>query len=229
MSFKSQSLLVVPLLFVVAGCKRNEQPQTTNLSSASPAVATQASPVTQTSPIADPSSSSQTKARIDACSLLTSAEIEGVQKEAVKETKLSGSSNGGFSVSQCFFTLPTFTNSISLQVTQRGDDSAARDPREFWRETFHRDRKSEKEREREEKEKGREKRRSEEEEEGEGAPPLKVSGVGDEAFWVGSRVAGALYVLKGNSYLRVSIGGAGAQKEKIQKSKDLGQRVAARL
>lgn len=230
MTFKSQSLLVVPLLFVLAGCKRNEQPQTTNLSAAPPTVATEASPGTQASPIVDPASSSQIKAKIDACSLLTSVEIEGVQKEAVKETKLSGSSNGGFSVSQCFFTLPTFTNSISLQVTQRGDDSAARDPREFWRETFHRDRKSEEEREREEKEKGREKRgRSEEEEEGESAPPLRVSGVGDEAFWVGSRVGGALYVLKGNSYLRVSIGGAGAQKEKIQKSKNLGQKVASRL
>lgn len=226
MALKSKSLLAVLLLFVLAGCKRNEQPQITNPAAASPSVGQQISPATQTSP-ADPANSSQTKAKVDACALLTSAEIEGVQKEAVKETKLSGSSNGGFSVSQCFFTLPTFTNSISLQVTQRGDDSAARDPREFWRETFNRNQKSEKEREREQKE--REKRGRSEEEEEEGAPPLKVSGVGDEAFWVGSRVGGALYVLKGNSYLRVSIGGAGAQKDKIQKSKDLAQKVAARL
>lgn len=225
MALKSKSLLVVVSLFVLTGCQRNEQPQITNSANASPSVGQQVSPGTQTPP-ADPASSSQSKAKVDACALLTSAEIEGVQKETVKETKLSGSSNGGFSVSQCFFTLPTFTNSISLQVTQRGDDAAARDPREFWRETFHREQKSEKEREREQKE--REKRGGSEEEE-EGAPPLKVSGVGDEAFWIGSRVGGALYVLKGNSYLRVSIGGAGAQKDKIQKSKDLAQKIAARL
>jgi hypothetical protein len=229
MTFKSQLLVVVLLLVLLAGCKRNEQPQTTNPSAATPAVADQASPGAQPAQAGNPASSSSSKAKVDACTLLTTAEIHDVQQESVKETKLSGSTDGGFSVSQCFFTLPTFTNSISLQVTQRGDDSAARDPREFWRDTFHREQKSEKERERD-KEKKREKQgKTEEEEEGDGAPPLKISGVGDEAFWVGSRVGGALYVLKGNSYLRVSIGGAGAQKDKIQKSKELAQKVAERL
>jgi hypothetical protein len=226
MTSKSQSLLIFLSVMLIAGCKRNEQTQSTNPATTSPAVVEQSSPGDKSSPAATPNLT-QAKAKTDACALLTSAEIEDVQKETVKETKLSGSSQAGFSVSQCFFTLPTFTSSISLQVTERGEGSSARDPKEFWRETFHREGKSEK-RQREEKE--REKLgRSEEEEKGEGAPPLKVTGVGDEAFWVGSRVGGALYVLKGNSYLRVSIGGAGAQTEKIQKSKSLAQRVAARL
>jgi hypothetical protein len=77
------------------------------------------------------------KPRVDACALLTSKEIESVQGEAVKETKLTGQSTGGFSVSQCFFTLPTFTNSVSLLVAQKGEGAGANDPKDFWRDTFH--------------------------------------------------------------------------------------------
>src|SRR5204863_930098 len=100
--------------------------------------------------------------------------------EAIKETKLTGSENGGFSVSQCFYTLPTFVNSISLQVAQRGEGAGARDPRDFWRSTFHEAEKSESERERE-----REKssKKGEEEEEM-SSPPQKVTGVGDDAYWM---------------------------------------------
>jgi hypothetical protein len=123
-------------------------------------------------------------------------------------------------MSQCFFTLPTFTNSISLLVSQKGDGSGANDPREFFRERFHEKSKGEKERERDKK-KG--------EEEDEGAPPQKVAGIGEEAYWTGSRVGGALYVLKGTSYVRISIGGAGTQDVKIKKTKALAAKAIARL
>ena len=220
MTIKSRLLIVISVILVFAGCSRSQQTQPSSVSSASPVAS-----VTQ--PSASPSvataSSEVVKSKTDACALLTSAEIEAVQKEAVKETKLTGSSQGGFSISQCFFTLPTFNNSISLQVTQRAEGSASRDPREFWKETFSHESKSEREREREKKEK------REREEEEEGAPPQRVTGVGDEAFWVGSRIGGALYVLKGNSYLRVSIGGGGPQSDKIQRLKSLAQKVTERL
>ena len=45
----------------------------------------------------------------------------------------------------------------------------------------------------------------------------------------GSRVGGALYVLKGNSYVRISIGGAVAQEAKIKKTKALAAKAIARL
>ena len=67
------------------------------------------------------------------------------------------------------------------------------------------------------------------EEEEEGAPPERVRGVGDEAFWTGSRIGGTLYVLKGNSYLRISIGGAADQPTKMKRSKVLAQKAVARL
>ena len=153
--------------------------------------------------------------------MLTSQEIETIQREALKETKLSETSADGFYVSQCFFTLPTFTNSISLAVTQRADGSAARDPRHFWRDTFHREKEARKDR-------GPDKDRREEEGE-ESRPPQKITGIGDEAFWVASPAAGILYVLKGSSYVRISIGGREDQQTKIRKSKALVRKVIDRL
>ena len=153
----------------------------------------------------------QSASKVDACAMLTSQEIESIQGEALKDTKLSESSADGLNVSQCFFTLPTFTNSISLVVTQRAEGAGARDPREVWKETFHRD--EEKDRE----------------EEGESRPPQKISGIGDEAFWLNSPAAGILYVLKGSSFVRISIGGREDQQTKIKKSKALAQKVIDRL
>ena len=205
-------VLVIAVLVVCGGCKKNQQqtnaPETPNPQSLSS---------TSGNVVSLPTVGS---AKTDACSLLTSAEIEAVQQEPVKQTKLSGTTEGGFTVSQCFFTLTTFTNSISLQITQRGEGAHAREPREFWSATFHREEKSETEHEREKE--GRE-------EEEESAPALKIQGVGDEAFWMGSRVGGALYVLRGNNYVRLSVGGAGDQEDKIKKSRILAERVIARL
>jgi hypothetical protein len=163
------------------------------------------------------------KPKIDACVLLTSKEIQSVQSEPIKETKLTGRVDGGFNVSQCFFTLPTSSNSISLSVTQRGEGANARDPKQVWQNTFHRKKDGQKARDREEKEK-----RADSEEEGAG-PFQKIAGIGDEAFWMGSRVGGALYVLKGNSYIRISVGGSGDESVKIKKSKSLAQKIIARL
>ena len=217
-------LVILCLTLAFAGCKQ-QQTQTTDQNSA-----TAASPGGTSSSTGQPPANSnvpggtQEKAKTDACALLTSEEIKAVQGEPIKETKLTARSDGGFSISQCFFTLPTFTNSISLAITQQADGQGAQDPKEFWKETFHRDvaeMKREREREREPK-----KGEAEEEKETE---PEKVSGVGDEAFWMGSRVGGALYVLKGNSYLRVSIGGAADQESKIKRSKALAQKIVSRL
>lgn len=221
MTLKSGLLFVIAIIFFVS-CKNSQHTEPTNTPTASPI---QAVAPASASPATPAATSDGVKPKTDACALLTTAEIEAVQRETVKETKLTGSSQRGFSVSQCFFTLPTFNNSISLQVTQRGEGSGARDPREFWKETFHRESESERERERDKREK-KNQRAGEEEER---SPPQKVSGVGDEAYWVGSRVGGGLYVLKGDSYLRVSIGGSGSQSDRLQRLKSLAQKVADRL
>ena len=198
-------IVLLLCLLVVSGCRGSQIDQK------APAVSL-ATPSTQQS--TKVATSSQVKPKLDSCAMLTSQDIESIQDEALKETRLSETSANGFNVSQCFFTLPTFTNSISLVVTKRGDGAGARDPRQFWRDTFHRDKEPEKDRG---------------EEEGESRPPQKVSGIGDEAFWMTSPAAGILYVLKGSSFVRISIGGREDQQTKIKKSKALAQKVLERL
>ena len=152
------------------------------------------------------------KSRIDACALLNNKAIQIVQGEPLKDSKASGSSSGGLAISQCYFALPTSSNSISLTVTQKGDGADARDPKELWAETFHHE------------------KAEREEEEGEKKPePEKIPGVGDEAFWMGNRVGGELYALKGNTYIRISVGGGGDPTAKIKKSKDLAAIVLKQL
>jgi hypothetical protein len=153
-------------------------------------------------------------AGLDSCKLLTKEEIQAVQGEPFVETKASGNSGAGLSISQCYFQLPQAVNSIVLTITKKGAGPDARDPEKNWEQIFHRE------------EKGEERR--EEREEGEHEPE-KVEGIGDEAFWTGTRVGGALYVLKGNAYIRISVGGAGDQADKIRKSKALAQKILGRL
>ena len=207
-------LIVFLSFFVVTGCTRSEirTEQQSPTTASSPAAS---SPEQRTTAAVVP----QGKPKLDACTMLTSEDIESIQGEALKETKLSESSADGFNVSQCFFTLPTFTNSISLVVTKRADGPGARDPRQFWKDNFRQDKEPRKDRDRD----------KDREEEGEERPPLKISGIGDEAFWMASRAAGILYVLKGSSYIRISIGGPGDQQTKIKKSKALARKVIDRM
>ena len=223
-----QPRLIVLLLslFVVNGCARSGTSQTatnTNVlqsEHSSPAPATTAAPPSPQQETTA-ASSPQLKPKLDACAMLTSQEIQSIQGEELKETKLSESSANGLHVSQCFFTLPTFANSISVAITQRAAGPGARDPRQFWKDTFHSGKEPKNDGDRE---KDREKEAGEEL-----RPPQPISGIGDEAFWMASRTAGVLYVLKGSSYLRLSIGGRGDQQTDIRKSKALAQKVIDRL
>jgi hypothetical protein len=120
-----------------------------------------------------------------------------------------------------------------LNVTTAGEEQGATNPRKFWEDTFGaedekgggREKESEREKERERAKK--DKPAAEEEEEG--APPERVKGLGEEAFWLASRVGGALYVLKKDVFFRISVGGAGDEKAKLKKSKTLAQQVLKRI
>jgi hypothetical protein len=183
------------------------------------------------SPTQPPPSKDSTSATMDACALLSKEEVEAVQGSPIKETKSSERSNGVFRVAQCFYTAAEFSRSVSLAVTQRDPASAARrSPKDFWKETFGRYTGEEKERERdkEKKESLREQTRGKAEEE-ESVPPKKIAGIGDEAFWTGNRFGGALYVLKKNAFIRISVGGPDNEETKINKSKALGQKALERL
>ncbi len=177
---------------VFSGCSKPERPTATdiNTNTATPAAST-------------------TAAGLDACSLLTSEEIQSVQGEAVQDFKRSEKPGETYSVSQCHFALPTFTNSVSLTLMGKGTGPNTRDAKQFWSETFSKE-----------------------------APlmsglsktgtPQTIPDLGDEAFWVGNEVIGALNVLKGNRYITISVGG-GDQAAKLEKSKKLAEFALKRL
>jgi hypothetical protein len=149
---------------------------------------------------------------IDACALLTSEEIKSVQGESPTETKPSTKTKGGSAISQCYFALPTFTNSISLMLVRNSPGPDGRDTKQVWKEIF-----------------PPEKLQLWETADGKKKlPPERISDLGDEAFWTGGP-AGGLYVLKGNSYIRISIGGSDDQETKIKKLKGLAEMVLKRL
>ena len=156
--------------------------------------------------------------KIDASKLLTNEELQTFLGEPLKEAVVSSRSEAGFSIAQCYFTLATPSRSVVLTVTARGDGAQSRDPREFWMEKFHQ---TPAEREKEGK--------GEEEAERPQPAPKKIEGVGEEAYWIESGQMGALYVLEGNRFIRLAVGGNADEETKIEKSAALARSVLKRL
>ncbi len=172
------------LLAVCGGCSRPET----------------AAPVAAEEKIARP--------QIHSCTLLTSAEIEAQQGEALQGVQETARDDA-LAISQCFFTLPTFTKSISLQVVSGKSAGAARAK---WQSMFAPEKLEVMEREG-----GAPKQ-----------PPRRLDGIGDGAFWI-SGPAGGIYALAGEHYLFLSVGGPDDEETKIQKSTALARNVLARL
>ena len=168
--------------------------------------------------------------KLEVCALLTSAEIEAVQGEPIQETKPSVQPNSSFLLSLCFFRTATFTKSVSLALaTPDPARASAPGPREYWQKQFHEPGQGEKEKDESAAGKAKASKESEEERENKLRKPRAVEGVGEEAFWMGNPVTGALYVLKGNAYLRISIGGSGDESKRIEKTKTLAQKALMHL
>ena len=182
-----------------------------------------------------PPSSAATAAKIDICALLTNPEIEALQGSPVKEAKPSESA-GSLQTSQCFYVASEFSKSVNTSLTRAAPGSSDKNAlREFWEKTFSKpeEQKAEHEREREgdreKRESLRQQRREKEEEEHEAAPLQKIEGVGEEAYWSGTRVGGALYVLKNDVFIRISLGGADTNEARIEKAKKLAAKMLERL
>ncbi len=222
-------IIFVCVLVICCGCSSQSTNQTSTAPSASPAT----SPILNATNNPPDANSSAVKPSVDACTLLTSDEIKAVQGEAVKSTKASNRGAGDFIVTQCYYELPTASNSISVTMTEGNTDrKGGQSIKDLWENTFGKDEKKserEKERDKEKKKPAAQSESRREGEEEEGAPLEPVRGVGDEAFWSASRVGGALYVLKGKSYIRISVGGKGDAEAKLAKSKTLAQKALRRL
>jgi hypothetical protein len=167
----------------------------------------------------------------DVCALITKEEIETIQGSHIKETKSSVRSDAGFRVSQCMYTAEDFSKSVSLAVTQRDPTSSGkRSVNDFWDETFGRfnDTKRDSRSDNEERKKLGEQAHREGEEKT-FIPPKRIDGIGDDAFWSPNPVGGAIYVLKRDVFIRLSIGGRDNEDGKLDKSKALAQKAIDRL
>ena len=154
-------------------------------------------------------------AKSDACRLLTKAEVGRLQQGSVQETKSTARESGGFAILDCFYRVEPFDRSVSLELTRRGPGESAHDPRGRWERMFY---------------EGDEDDASGRPEKGEKAvPPHPVDGVGDAAFWISNPVSGSLYVLKGHSYMRLSVGGPDSEAVKIEKASELARKALARF
>jgi hypothetical protein len=153
----------------------------------------------------------------DVCALITLEEIQTVQGSPMKESKSSARSDAGLRVSQCFYTATEFSKSVNLALVQRDPDHPnRRSPRDFWKEKF-----DPYENEEPQKDSGGEKEK--------GPPPKKIASLGDEAYWASNRFGGTLYVLKGDTFISIGLGGTDDQETKLEKSKALAQKALQRL
>jgi hypothetical protein len=169
---------------------------------------------------------SSKRPKIDACELITSAEVQAIQGSPIKDVKASEQSDGSFRIAQCFYNAETFNKSVSLAVTQSNPGSAkARNPKDFWKETFGRYEGEAKA------EKGDEEKRDSlrEQDEEKRTPPKKIGGIGDDAYWTANRMGGALYVLKNDVFIRVSVGGPESEDALISRCKALAEKALSRL
>jgi hypothetical protein len=162
----------------------------------------------------------------DPCALLTDAAVRAVLGVAVKERQPAAQETGGLLVRQCYLNTGT-PRAVSIAVagsTTSGGTIIT--PRVFWRDRFHDQGEDGPERKSEARESARQDAPQERETE---SAARRIRGVGDEAFWSGTRVAGALYVLRGDTFIRVSVGGIKDEKERIEKTRQLAAAALARL
>ncbi|HEX4606266.1 MAG TPA: hypothetical protein VH724_19855 [Candidatus Angelobacter sp.] len=161
--------------------------------------------------------------KVDPCTLLTSAEIQSVQGEAMEEARPSTQPGNGVVMSQCFFRTSTPSKSVSLAVAT----PTPLQPRTFWLKQFHpRQAKTEEERTAAQTAK---KPVAKREEDDETTKPRAIAGLGEEAYWVGGPMIGALYVLRGNTFFRISVGGVREEAKRIEKSVILARAVLKRM
>ena len=172
---------------------------------------------------------------MEAGALLTKEEVGAVQGCAMLDAKTSAGQTGQFRLSQCYFSAAEPNKSVSFAVAQADPDATPkRTIDEFWHETFDRYSKDGDEEEKEHDtvkkgaKAGEQPGRGKEKEEAE-SPPRRIEGLGDGAYWAANPVGGVLYALKGQRFIRISVGGPDDQEAKLGKSKALAEKALARM
>jgi hypothetical protein len=144
----------------------------------------------------------------NACQVLSARDVAAVQGTRFKSFRLRENGTKQLRMSECVYALPRVSDSVTVDLI-RGDT------RGFWKKHFGDVR---------DEQLASAKPRAERE-----ARSMRVAGVGDEAVWSGNSLAGALYVRKGETIVRVSVGGDLPQEQKIERAKKLAARAIRRL
>jgi hypothetical protein len=153
----------------------------------------------------------------DVCALITLEEVQTVEKSPIKESKSSARADAGLRVSQCFYTATEFSKSVNLALVQRDPENpSGRSAKDFWKEKF-------------DPYENEEPKKESDGEKEQGPPPKKIASLGDEAYWAGNRFGGTLYVLKGDAFISIGLGGTDDEQTKLEKSKALAQKALRRL
>jgi hypothetical protein len=152
-----------------------------------------------------------------ACSLVPKEEVESVQQTPVQDAKSSERSDGTFRISQCLYAAAESSKSVNLDLIQIDpNEPRNRSPKDFWKEKF-------------DPYEDEEPKTNRDDEKEQGVPPKKITGLGDEAYWVNNRFGGVLYILKGDAIISIGIGGTDDEQTKLDKSKALAQKALQRL
>lgn len=171
------------------------------------------------------------------CALLSGADIKEIQGEEATDAQGSEHLTDGLRMSQCFYRLPTFNKSVSLEVVRAGPEAPPDAVKEYWRQKFPRDAGEKRERERREREREKELEQEKangqvregghherDEDEGE-TRTERIAGIGDAAYWSGNEKSGALFVLRKDAVISMSVGGTEDQAARIKKARALAQKV----
>jgi hypothetical protein len=163
---------------------------------------------------------------LDACRLLTAADVERVQGGALREAIASGDAaesagaTDAVAGTQCFFRVEPFSSSVSLTLTRAGRGGAQRrELRERWQLLLH-------PQERQGQGSERERDRGEQEPR---AALTPVAGLGEEAWLAGGPGNVSLYVLAPDAFLRLSVGGPGDAADRSRRAEALARAALARL
>lgn len=142
----------------------------------------------------------------DACKLISAAELLRVQHTALKETKPSTMpSSGEMTMRSCFYRAESHADSVSLLLAEPAKRPSTA-VREYWDATLVKASQTDATLPPgAEMTKGAAKKQRHK--------PEKVANVGDQAWWVGDQNAGALYVLVGDRFFRISVGGKSDDKK----------------
>jgi len=139
----------------------------------------------------------------DPCALLSPAEVAAVQGTPLVAAVPSAAGT----LRTCLYRTRDPGRSVSLALAA-SDPQPGLSARQLWRRQFH-------------------PASPPDEDEKHAAQP--VAGLGDEAFWINTPAAGALYVLRGPVFFRLSLGGLRDAKPRLERSKGLARQILLRL